>query len=132
MKILKIFGFVVIAALFMQSCTIAKISSKGSVPILLNQPAGDELELAEHVVAEKMIKFDYTASYDAYDVLSAEIASKKPDAVANVTITLKSTVKSYLLNTITCGFAAAKVMQVEADFMKYADPNNPKKKKGRK
>jgi len=47
--ILVVFAY----GLFMQSCTIAKISGKGAVPVLLNQPS-EQMQLVEHIPLKRI------------------------------------------------------------------------------
>jgi hypothetical protein len=117
MKKLNIIFVAIASVIIMGSCTVAKIGGKGAVPILFNQPS-EGMQLIEHVKIAKTISFDYTASYDVSTILSEEIAKKKPDAVINTSINIKVTVGNYFLNMVTCGFASAKTVEIEADFMK--------------
>lgn len=105
----------------MQSCTIAKISGKGAVPVLLNQPS-EQMELIEHIKIKKNSVFDYTNSYDVSELLSKYISLKKPDAAINVTVTIKSSIDTYILNWFTFGLANAKKVVIEADFMREKKP----------
>lgn len=101
----------------LSSCTIAKIGGRGAVPITLNQPS-QNMELAEHVTLKKNCNFDWTNTYDVSEYLSEEVAAKKPDAVANTTILIKSGIDNYFINLFTLGFAQSKKVVIEADFMK--------------
>ena len=115
-KILR-FGLVAVVALTVTSCTIAKISGKGVSPIMLNQPS-EQMELMEHISVEKNINFDYTNSFDVSEVLADVLAQKKPDAVINTTVIIKTGVDNYFINMFTCGMAASKKVVIEADLMK--------------
>lgn len=117
MKKINVLFVIAVVAILLSSCTVAKIGGKGAVPVLLNQPS-EGMQLIEHIQIAKTIKFDHTGSYDVATILSTEIAKKKPDAVINTTITVKVTVGNYFLNMFTCGFASAKTVEIEADFMK--------------
>lgn len=108
---------VIALALLMASCTIAKVSGKGAVPLMLNQPA-QSMELIEHISVEKNINFDYTNSFDVSEVISNVIAQKKPDAVINTTVYIKTGVDNYFINLFTCGLAQSKKIVIEADLMK--------------
>ena len=103
--------------LFFQSCTIAKISGKGAVPVLLNQPS-DRMELIEHIVVSKNINFDYTSSFDVSQILAKVIAEKKPDAVINTTVTIKNSLDNSCINIFTLGLAQSRKFVVEADLMR--------------
>jgi hypothetical protein len=104
-------------ALILESCTIAKISGKGAVPVLLNQPS-ESLQLVEHITIKKNSNFDYTSSFDVSELLSKKVAEKKPDAVINTTVTIKSSIDNFFLNLITLGFAKSRKISIEADLMK--------------
>ncbi len=99
------------------SCTVARISGKGAVPILLNQPA-EKMELVEHIKIKKNSNFDYTSSFDASQLLATEIAAKKPDAVANVTVVVKSGFDNFLINLFTLTLAQSRKVVIEADLLK--------------
>ena len=103
--------------LFFQSCTIAKISGKGAVPVLLNQPS-DRMELIEHITVSKNINFDYTSSFDVSQILAKVIAEKKPDAVINTTVTIKSALDNSCINIFTLGLAQSRKIVVDADLMR--------------
>ena len=103
--------------LFFQSCTIAKISGKGAVPVLLNQPS-DRMELIEHIIISKNINFDYTSSFDVSQILSKVIEEKKPDAVINTTVTIRSSLDNSCINFFTLGLAQSRKIVVEADLMR--------------
>ncbi|MBN2742445.1 MAG: hypothetical protein JXR39_00985 [Marinilabiliaceae bacterium] len=117
MKNLKSLVLVAASSALLASCTIAKVGGKGAVPVMLNQQS-ESMQLIEHVKIAKTVKFDYTNTYDVSTILSEEIAKKKPDAVINTYISIKQTAGNYFLNLFTCGFAQAKTVEVEADFMK--------------
>ena len=104
-------------ALIIESCTIAKISGKGAVPVLLNQPS-ENLQLVEHITIKKNSNFDYTSSFDVSELLSKKVAEKKPDAVINTTVTIKSSIDNFFINLFTLGFAKSRKISIEADLMK--------------
>jgi hypothetical protein len=108
---------VVACGLFMQSCTIAKISGKGAVPVLLNQPA-EKMQLVEHITIKKNSNFDWTSSFDASEVLAEKVAEKKPDAVINTTVTIKSGIDNFFINLFTLGLAQSRKVVITADLMK--------------
>lgn len=108
---------VVLSGLVMQSCTVAKISGKGAVPVLLNQPE-DRMQLVAHIKVQKNINFDYTGSFDVAEVLAQRIAETQPDAVINTTVTIKQGIDNWFLNVITFGFANSKKFVIEADLMR--------------
>ena len=108
---------ILIASALIQSCTIAKISGKGAVPVVMNQPS-EKMELLEHVTIKKNSNFDFTNSFDVSEILSKKVAEKKPDAVINTTVILKSSIDNFFLNLVTFGFANSKKVVIDADFMK--------------
>jgi len=104
-------------ALIIESCTIAKISGKGAVPVLLNQPS-ENMQLVEHITIKKNSNFDYTSSFDVSELLSKKVAEKRPYAVINTTVTLKSSIDNFFINLFTLGFANSRKISIEADLMK--------------
>jgi len=109
--------FLLLTVIF-SSCTIAKIGSKGPIPILLNQPS-KQMELIQHIRVSKNIHFDYTNTIDAYSIIADRIALMKPDKVINCSIIIKIGVDNYFLNYFTFGLANSRKIVVEADFVKY-------------
>ncbi len=107
----------VVCGLFMESCTVAKISGKGAVPILLNQPT-ERMQLSEHVTIKKNINFDWTSSFDISEVIANKVAETKPYALINTTITLKSGIDNFFINLFTLGLAQSRKIVVEGDLMK--------------
>ncbi len=100
----------------LSSCTVAKISGRGAVPFLLNQPA-EQMELTEHIRVKKNSNFDYTSSFDVSEVMANKVAEKKPDAIINTTITIKRSIDNFFINLFTLGLARSRKIVVEADFM---------------
>lgn len=112
--------FILIAALFgstFGACTIAKLSGRGVVPILLNNPPA-KVVVIKHIRDSKMVVFDYTGAFDASEILSKHFEETKADAIVNVTFTIKGDVGSFFLNLITLGLANARVMEIEGDLIK--------------
>ena len=108
----------VLAATFVLSgCTIAKISGRGAMPIILNNPP-KKVQVIKHIKTSKMINFDYTSSFDVSEVLNKAIEGENADAIINCTITLKSTVANFFVNLITLGIASSKTFQIEGDLIK--------------
>ena len=104
-------------ALFLSGCTMAKISGKGPIPLLLNNPS-KKVEVIEHLKASKMITFDYTGSFDVYEIIAEKLANTKADAAINLTVTIKSDMGTFLVNLFTFGLANARTIQVEGDLVK--------------
>ena len=108
---------VLACGLFMQSCTIAKISGRGAAPVLLNQPS-EQMQLVEHITIKKNSNFDYTSSFDVSEVIAKKVAEKQPDAVINTTVTIKTSVDNFFINLFTLGLAQSRKIVVDADLMK--------------
>jgi hypothetical protein len=106
-----------LVALVATGCTFAKISGRGTTPLLLNDPA-DRVTLVEHFRTSKRITFDYTGAFDASEVLSDVMQGKQADAVANMVVTVKTTFGDALLNIITLGIANARTLEVEGDLVR--------------
>ena len=104
---------------FMSGCTIAKISGKGSMPLLLNNPS-EKVKVVSHFSESKMITFDYTSSFDVYEILADRLANTDADMAINLTITIKSDVSTFFVNLFTLGIANARTIQVSGDFVKHA------------
>ena len=120
MKIINEVGTLVSLVLLMamvSSCTMAKISGRGSIPLMLNNPT-ERVEVIERLDESKMIKFDYTSAFDVSEVLAEKLQQSDADAVTNLVITIKSTFASFLLNAVTLGIANAKVYSVEGELVK--------------
>jgi len=112
--------FILIAimlGLALEACTIAKISGRGAIPILLNNPRG-KVEVIKHLRDSKMVVFDYTGTFDASEILNKHFEETKADAIINLTFTIKSDVGSFFVNFFTLGLANARVMEVEGDLIK--------------
>lgn len=103
--------------IILSGCTIAKISGKGSLPLLLNNPS-QKVKVLSHFKESKMITFDYTSSFDVYEVIAERLANTNADMVTNLTITIKSDVGTFMVNLFTLGLANARTFQVEGDFVK--------------
>jgi len=117
----KIYRFLLIILLGLSvmilGCTMAKISGRGSIPLMLNNPSS-KLEVISHFKESKMITFDYTGAFDVYEVLAEKIVQSKADAATNITVTIKSDVGTFFVNLLTFGLANARTVQVEGDFVK--------------
>ena len=103
-----------------QGCTLAKISGRGAIPIMLNTPQ-TKVQLVRSVQAKKMIAFDYTASFDVSEVLGDVIAMTDADAIINVAITVKTTPLDWLVNWITLGLAQSRTMYVSGDVVRVKE-----------
>lgn len=105
------------AALCLQSCTLARVSGRGAVPLLFNQP-DKKMELIKHISINVNRNFDYTNAYDISEIIAKEIGDSKPDAVINVAIVIRTGVDNFFLNLITLGIAQSRKIYIEADLMK--------------
>ena len=94
-----------------EGCTIAKISGRGSVPLIMNQPQA-KVKLIKQVKTSKMIVFDYTSAFDVSEVLGDIMAGTNADAIINLVIVLKTTPMDFLINLITLGIANAKTFEI--------------------
>lgn len=129
----KTFLTIVILAAFVfiiGGCTIAKISGRGPVPILLNNPRA-RVTVIEHFKESKMVVFDYTGSFDVSQVLGDVFTRTNADAVVNVVVNIKKTVGSWFVNLITLGIANAKTIQVEGDAVRAPEGLGLLESKGR-
>jgi len=63
-----------------QGCTLAKISGRGAIPIMFNNPP-TRVQLVRSVEVKKMRAFDWTASFDVSEVLGDVIAMTDADAI---------------------------------------------------
>ena len=101
----------------LMGCTIAKISGRGSIPLMLNAPP-QRVKVIEHFKEDKMLVFDYTSSFDVSNILAKKLQQTEADAITNLVISVKGTVSSFLVNVVTLGIASAKVFSVEGDLVK--------------
>ena len=116
-KLIKPAVLLVSMMIVLSSCTIAKISGKGSMPLLLNNPP-EKVKVVSHFSESKMITFDYTSSFDVYEIIADRLANSDADMAINLTITIKSDVGTFFVNLFTLGLANARTVQVEGDFVK--------------
>jgi hypothetical protein len=98
-------------------CTIAKISGRGSIPLLLNQPSA-KVEVVKAIKVSQMRVFDYTESYDASEMLSEVFTETQADAIINVVFTVKTTPGDFFLNILTLGIANAKTIEITGQAVK--------------
>ncbi len=99
------------------SCTIAKISGRGAVPMYLNTPQ-TKVESVQHLEQTKMLNFDYTGAIDASEVLGEALAKAGGDALINVVLTLKVTPANFFINLVTLGIANSRTFVVSGDVVK--------------
>lgn len=115
---------VILVLALLPCCTLAKISGRGTKPLILNGPAAEAYEVGQLNV-NKMVTFDYTSSFDVSEIARNEIAKANADAVANVVITVKGDVATFFLNVFTLGFANAKRFHVTGDLVKFGQASTP-------
>ena len=104
-------------AVMVSGCTVAKISGRGSMPMMLNTPP-QRVEVIEHFTESKMVTFDYTGAFDVSDVLADKMQQSDGDAITNLVIEIKSDFGTFMVNLITLGLANAKLFSVEGDLVK--------------
>ena len=108
-----------IACCAVSSCTIAKISGRGAVPMYLNTPQS-KVESVSHLEQTKILNFDYTGSIDASEVIGDALVKSGGDALINVVLTLKVTPTNFLINLVTLGIANSRTFMVSGDVVKTA------------
>ncbi len=115
----KFFLIILLAGTSMlwEACTVAKLSGKGTVPIIMNQPQAKVTEV-QKIEKSKQILFDYTGALDVSEVLNDAMVDKNIDAIINITVTIKNTPADFLLNLVTLGFANAKTFVVSGDAIR--------------
>jgi hypothetical protein len=107
----------VLISISLSGCTLAKISGRGNIPILLNNPPA-RVTVVKHVETSKMVNFDYTGAFDVSEVMGDMLANGNADAITNVTIVVKSTGANFLLNLVTLGIANSKTFEIAGDLVK--------------
>lgn len=98
-------------------CTIAKISGRGAVPLIFNNPQ-KKVEVVQNVSVSKMRVFDYTGAFDVSEVLSEVMIGSNADAIINLNVTIKTTVVDFLVNLITLGIANSRTFEVQGQAVK--------------
>ncbi len=98
-------------------CTIAKISGRGAMPMMLNAPP-QRVKVIERFDESKMITFDYTSSFDVSEIIGAKLQRSDADVITNLVVEVKGDFPSFLLNLVTLGLANAKVFSVEGELVK--------------
>ncbi len=104
-------------AAMVSGCTIAKISGRGSIPMMLNTPP-QRVEVIEHFTESKMILFDYTSAFDVSELLAKKLQQSDGDAITNLVVNVKSDFASFMVNVFTLGIANAKIFSVEGDLVR--------------
>lgn len=104
-------------ALVSNGCVVAKISGKGSVPIILNQPS-TQVQVVKQIKVSKMITFDYTSSFDTHEILSEVFTDGSFDAIINIVITIKTDPQTFFVNLFTLGLANARTVEITGEAVK--------------
>lgn len=115
-SLLLLIEFFVIGAL-LSGCTLAKISGRGAVPLMMNNPPF-EVDVIERVEETERIVFDQTGAIDASEVIGDKIAESDSDAMINVTLTLKSTPADFFINMLTFGLANSRTFVIEGELVR--------------
>jgi hypothetical protein len=103
-----------------EGCTLAKISGRGAIPIMFNNPP-TRVQLVRSVEVKKMRAFDWTASFDVSEVLGDVIAMTDADAIINVAITVRSMPLDWIVNMLTLGLANSRTMYITGDVVRVRD-----------
>lgn len=118
MKKQLLFHFLVlIIAVSILGCTIAKISGRGAIPLMMNQPQA-KVEVIQKIDTKKQILFDYTGAFDVSEVIGDILIGSNADAIININIKLEVSPGDYLINLITLGLANAKTFHITGDVIK--------------
>lgn len=118
-RIASVVTLIALAALLLSmfGCTMAKISGRGALPLLLNNPT-QKVDVIEHFKVSKMRAFDYTASYDVSEIIADKLSTSGADAAINLVVTVKGDFGTFMINLITLGLASARTIQIEGDLVK--------------
>lgn len=103
-------------------CTTAKISGRGTQPILLNQ-LDRKGEAVGKVNKKEMRTFDYTGAVDVSEVIGGKLSQSEADAMTNTTVSMGSSPGSFFLNLITLGLANAHTVTVNGDLVRIESPS---------
>jgi len=102
---------------WIEGCTIAKISGRGAQPLLLNNPP-TKVEVIQNISLSKMRVFDYTGSFDVSEVLSEYLIGSNADALINLNVTVKITVLDFLLNLVTLNLAYSRTFELQGQAVR--------------
>lgn len=109
---------VLLSAVLVSGCTIAKISGAGPRPLVMNNLPG-KFDVLKHFVVERSVTFDYTNAAEIDNLVAEVLRETNADAVVNLRVTVKYTPTDYLCNVATCGLASAKTWAIEGDAIKF-------------
>lgn len=114
-----VFLIALLCVINLAGCTTVKILARGNKPLMLNQPS-QPYDVISHFSKETGIMFDYTGAPDITKAIQdGMVGNVEADAVANIFISVKSTVGDFILNFFTLGIANAYTLQVEGDVVRY-------------
>jgi hypothetical protein len=85
---------------------------------MLNNPT-EQVDVVQRFQESEMRMFDYTRAFDVSEIVGDYLAESDADAVANLTINVKSTVGTFFVNMFTLGLAYAVVFEVEGDLINF-------------
>jgi len=100
------------------SCTMMKVSGRGSLPLVFNNlPA--QSELIKHFEESKFVAFDYSGAVDVSEILTEVLANAEgADAITNITLEVKGDAGTFFVNLFTIGIANARRVEITGDLIK--------------
>lgn len=114
-------SIILIGAFFLLTlggCTVAKVNTKGSVPIVMNQPDQKTTVIKSFKEKERNV-FDWTNSYEMTGITNKVVSATQADALANVEFKIKYRISDYFINVLTLGLARSSTIEVTGDAVKY-------------
>lgn len=104
-------------------CTTAKISGRGTQPLVLNQ-LNEETESVGQIDTKKMKTFDYTGAIDVSEIIGGKLNQSNADALTNTTVTMGSSPGTFFLNLVTLGLANTYNATVQGDLVRVTSPSS--------
>ena len=99
-------------------CTVAKVNSKGSIPVIMNQPA-EKVAVIKTFKEKKKRVFDWTRNYELTELTGKVAKETNADALTNVDFKIKHGFSDYLINVFTLGLAQSTTLEITGDAVKY-------------
>ena len=99
-------------------CTVAKVNSKGSIPVIMNQPA-EKVTVIKTFKEKKKRVFDWTRNYELTELTGKVAKETNADALTNVDFKIKYGFSDYLINVFTLGLAQSTTLEITGDAVKY-------------
>ena len=99
-------------------CTVAKVNSKGSIPVIMNQPA-EKVTVIKTFKEKKKRVFDWTRSYELTELTGKVAKETNADALTNVDFKIKHGFSDYLINVFPLGLAQSTTLEITGDAVKY-------------